>query len=91
MATPNGARALGFDKCGIIKTGMKADIILVNTESLNMTPFHDPVSALIYSVRATDVDTVIVNGEILMKDKQLLTVDEEKVNMKQPGLSSKTI
>ncbi|HQO69095.1 MAG TPA: amidohydrolase [Clostridia bacterium] len=79
MATSNGAKALGFDDCGIIKTGMKADITIVNTDSLNMTPFYDPVSALVYSARAADVDTVLVNGEILMKDKQLTTIDEEKV------------
>ncbi len=89
MATANGARALGFDNCGMIKTGMKADIILVNTESLNMTPFHDPVSALVYSARATDVDTVMVNGEILMKDKQLLTVDEEKVKYEAAGSAAR--
>jgi 5-methylthioadenosine/S-adenosylhomocysteine deaminase len=89
MATANGARALGFDKCGMIKTGMKADIILVDTESLNMTPFHDPVSALVYSVRATDVDTVMVNGEILMKDKQLLTIDEEKVKYEAAGSAAR--
>lgn len=79
MATSSGAKALGFDDCGIIKTGMKADITIVNTDSLNMTPFYDPVSALVYSARAADVDTVLVNGEILMKDKQLTTIDEEKV------------
>jgi 5-methylthioadenosine/S-adenosylhomocysteine deaminase len=58
---------------------MKADIAIVNTDSLNMSPYHDSVSALVYSARATDVDTVLVNGEILMKDRKLLTIDEEKV------------
>ncbi|HOD92853.1 MAG TPA: amidohydrolase [Clostridia bacterium] len=79
MATANGAKALGFDNCGMIKVGMKADIAIVNTDSLNMSPYHDSVSALVYSARATDVDTVLVNGEILMKDRKLLTIDEEKV------------
>ncbi len=79
MATAHGAKALGFDDCGMITTGMKADITIVNTDSLNMTPYHDPVSALVYSAKASDVDTVLVNGEILMKDKQLITIDEEKV------------
>lgn len=79
MATRNGARALGFDDFGIIKTGMKADLIVVNTDSINMTPFHDAASALVYSARATDIDTVMVNGELLMQNKQLLTIDEERV------------
>ncbi|MFA7672354.1 MAG: amidohydrolase [Clostridia bacterium] len=79
MATRNGAKALGFNDTGMIRVGMKCDLMIIDTNSVNMVPFHDPVSALVYSARATDVDTVMVNGEILMQGRELKTIDEEKV------------
>ncbi|MBN2853259.1 MAG: amidohydrolase [Clostridia bacterium] len=79
MATINGAKALGFQKIGMLEVGMKADIILVNTTGLNNTPLNNPVSAIVYSTRGNDVDTVICNGDILMEGRELKTIDEEKV------------
>ncbi len=79
MATASGYRALGFDDAGSIKEGMKADIILVNTDSVHMWPLNDPAAALVYSVQGSDVDTVIVEGKILMENRELKTIDEEKV------------
>ncbi len=84
MATINGARALGLgDEIGSLEAGKKADIILVNlTDALQFTPVHDVLEALVFSARGTDVDTVLVDGQIVVKDKRLMTVDEEKVILK---------
>lgn len=80
MATSGGAFALGLEKdIGIIEVGKKADLILINTRSLNMTPFRNPVSHLVYAAEGADVQTVICNGEVLMKDRQLETIDEVEV------------
>lgn len=89
MATAYGSKALGFDDCGIIKKDMLADLIIVNTDSINMTPYHDPVSALVYSARATDVDTVLVNGEILMQNRELISIDEQKVKFEAAKASKR--
>ena len=89
MATAYGSKALGFDDCGIIKKDMLADLIIVNTDSVNMTPYHDPVSALVYSARATDVDTVLVNGEILMQNRELTSIDEQKVKFEAAKASKR--
>jgi 5-methylthioadenosine/S-adenosylhomocysteine deaminase len=78
MATCNGAKALGIP-AGMIKEGLNADIIIVNMNKPHLVPIHDPVSQLVYAARGSDVCTTIVNGEILMEDNQLLSIDQEKV------------
>ena len=79
MATENGATALGWRECGRIKAGMKADLAILNTEKPHLTPMYNPLASLIYSAQASDVETVLVNGKILMENRELLTIDEEKV------------
>jgi 5-methylthioadenosine/S-adenosylhomocysteine deaminase len=79
MTTVNGAKALGFNDVGLLKEGMKADIIIIDTDNVHMRPLHNPQSSITYSAQGSDVDTVIVNGKVLMKDKELLTIDEEKL------------
>jgi len=79
MATYNGAKALGYDNLGYLKENMKADLILVETDTINNIPLNNPVSAIVYSANGSNVDTVICNGDILMESKILLTIDEEKV------------
>lgn len=80
MAVNNGAKALGFgDEIGEIKTGMKADLIFIDTDRLNYIPENNIISALAYSSNSQDVDTVIVDGKVLMENKELKTIDEEKV------------
>ncbi|MCK5811421.1 MAG: amidohydrolase [Clostridiales bacterium] len=78
MATYNGAKALGFENLGLLKEGMKADLILVDTSCLNNIPLNNPASAIVYSSQGSNVDTVICNGDILMEHRELLTIDEEK-------------
>jgi 5-methylthioadenosine/S-adenosylhomocysteine deaminase len=80
MATREGARALGLeDEIGTVETDKKADLILLNLEKARMTPLHDLERALIYAGRASDVETVIVDGRIVMEGGALTTVDEARV------------
>ncbi len=79
MATANGAAAAGFRESGNLFEGMSADIVLIDTKSAHNTPMLNPVNALVYSTKGSDVDTVIVNGRVLMEKKELKTIDEEKV------------
>lgn len=83
MATINGAKAIGFGaESGSIEEGMKADIILVNTDKPHMYPLNNPFSTIVYSAQASDVDTVIVDGKIVMENRELTTIDEEMVKHK---------
>ncbi len=80
MAVSNGAKALGIqDEVGVIRAGMKADLMIVDTNRVNYIPKNNVVSALAYSSNSLDVETVIVNGKVLMEGGQLKTIDEEKV------------
>ncbi len=80
MATINGAKALGIDnETGSITVGKKADIIIVDMEKPHFYPRFDVVSSLVYAAQASDVCTVICDGRILMRDYQLMTIDEKKV------------
>jgi len=76
LAMRGGARALGLgDRIGALEPGRRADIILIDLQGLHCRPLHDPRAALVYSVRASDVRTVVVDGRVLMRDGRLLTVD----------------
>ena len=79
FATKNAADALSLYNTGELKVGKKADIILLDLNSPSLNPYNNPVSALSYSVNGSEVDTVIIDGKIVMRKKQLLTIDEEKV------------
>ncbi|MFF9780054.1 amidohydrolase [Streptomyces sp. NPDC013978] len=77
MAVRGGARALGLqDRIGALEPGMRADIVLTDLSGPHCRPLHDPRAALVYSARAADVRTVVVDGRVLMRDGRLLTVDE---------------
>jgi len=80
MGVNNGAKALGFgNELGQINSGMKADLIIIDTDRVNYIPENNMISALAYSSNSQDVNTVIVDGKVLMKDHRLNTIDEEKV------------
>lgn len=80
MGTDLGAQTVGLgDSIGKIAPGFKADITLLNMHSLHWYPRHDRISLLTYAAQASDVHTVIVNGEILLSNRTLTTIDEEKV------------
>ncbi|WP_435237551.1 amidohydrolase [Psychromonas sp. PT13] len=80
MATMGAARALHMeDKIGSLEVGKLADIIVIDTKAANMVPVYNPYSALVYSAYPTNVRHAIVDGKILMEDKKVLTVDEDKI------------
>jgi 5-methylthioadenosine/S-adenosylhomocysteine deaminase len=77
MATLGGARALGLEsEIGSLEVGKKADVSIVRMDRLHTNPVSDVISALVYSTQPDDVQTVIVDGQILMRDRKLLTIDE---------------
>jgi 5-methylthioadenosine/S-adenosylhomocysteine deaminase len=79
LATIDGARALGLDsEVGSLEIGKRADVAVVRLDRLHTTPVKDVVSALVYSTEADDVDTVIIDGRLVMKDRKLLTIDERE-------------
>jgi 5-methylthioadenosine/S-adenosylhomocysteine deaminase len=79
MTGPMGARAIGFEGCGTIAAGQKADLIMINLDQANMRPLIDPISQLVYSAGAGNVDTVMVDGQLLMRHREMLTLDEERI------------
>jgi 5-methylthioadenosine/S-adenosylhomocysteine deaminase len=80
MATIRGARALHLENLiGSIETGKRADIAIVDFDALHQTPFYNVYSHLVYASKASDVQTVIVNGKVLMRDKRLLTLNENVI------------
>ena len=81
MGTIKGAEALGLDdKIGSIEVGKKADIILIDTNSANMTPDSTNLSSnIIYSANGSNVDTTICDGKILMENKKLVVLDEQEI------------
>ena len=80
MATIDGARAMGLDgELGSLEVGKRADVAIVRLDRLHTTPTADVVSALVYGAEANDVDTVIIDGRLVMRDQELLTLDEGSV------------
>ena len=80
MATIGGARALGMEReIGSLEPGKRADLIMVSTGSTRQVPMYDPISHLVYVTRGDDVRTTIVEGRILMKDRQVRTLDRAAV------------
>jgi cytosine/adenosine deaminase-related metal-dependent hydrolase len=74
-ATLAGAKALGRDDLGRIAPGAKADLLLWEGESLFMTPLRDPIRNLVYSAQAEDLNTVMIDGELVMRDRKIPGVD----------------
>ena len=80
MATINGAKALGLEEqCGSIETGKRADFIIFDMDKPHLTPVYDPVSTIVYAAHGSDVDTVVIDGQIVMQNRKVLTLDEGAV------------
>ncbi len=80
MATIRGARALHLDSLiGSIEVGKRADIDIVDSDDLNQIPSFNIYSTLVYSTKANDVRSVIINGRIVMLDRRLLTLNENAI------------
>ena len=79
-ATTNAAKALGMEgKLGVVKEGAKADLIFIDLNETSMFPNNNMVSALAYSANGSEVKDVMINGKFVMKDREMLTIDREKV------------
>jgi len=88
MATANGSKAIGFGgETGCIKEGLKADLIILDTDKPHFYPMNDPISAVVYAAQGADVDTVIVDGSIIMEGREFKTVDEERVKFEVAEIS----
>jgi 5-methylthioadenosine/S-adenosylhomocysteine deaminase len=80
IATRGSAKTLGLgDRIGTLAPGYQADIILVDTRGAHWSPPHNLLAGLVYSARASDVDTVMVDGRVILRERRLLTLDKERV------------
>ena len=80
MATIDGAKSLGLDKqVGSLVTGKKADLILVDLRSTHLKPLNEVVSTLVYCANGADVETVIVDGKIVVQNRRMRSVDEKRL------------
>ncbi len=76
----SGRQGVGLEKqIGSLEAGKRGDLAVVSMSSARLTPIYDPVSHLVYAARGDDVRTVLVNGRVLMRDRQMLTLDEPAV------------
>ncbi len=79
MATCRGAKVLGMEKfVGSLRPGMKADITIVDLNKPHLTPIYHEYSHVVYAATGADVETVLINGNVVMRDRKLLTIDEEE-------------
>ena len=86
MATIDGAHALGLGSvCGTVEAGKRADLILVDIRKPHFQPVNDLVSQLVHCAKATDVDTVVVDGKVLMRGRQCTLLDEHEVLQRARG------
>jgi 5-methylthioadenosine/S-adenosylhomocysteine deaminase len=90
MATIDGARALGLEaQLGSLEAGKRADVISVSMTAARQTPMYDPLSHLVYVTRGDDVKTTIVNGQVLMRDRRVMTLNEAAVLSEARALAEK--
>jgi len=79
LATDSGARILGLgDLVGRLTPGRKADLIVLNLDQPHLTPLYDPFSQVVYAAMGSDVDTVMVDGRLLVQGRRLLAFDLEE-------------
>ena len=92
LATIRGAQALHLEKeIGSLEVGKRADILLIDRDTLNQIPLYNIYSDLVYATKGSDVQTVIINGRIVMRDRRLLTLNENSVKSDARSLRDKII
>ena len=80
MATIGGAKVLGADQItGSLEAGKAADLIIIPLDKPHLQPIYNIYSTLVFSLHSSDIDTVMINGKIVMKDRKILTLDEESL------------
>ncbi|OAE33204.1 hypothetical protein AXG93_3105s1110 [Marchantia polymorpha subsp. ruderalis] len=92
MATINGAKSvLQGQSIGSLEVGKKADLIVVNPDKWTMIPLHDPISSMVYCMRTENISSVMCNGNWIMRDQKILTVDEALVMANAKNAAMKLI
>src|SRR5687768_15548420 len=92
LATIRSAAALHLEKeIGSLEAGKRADILIIDRDTLNQIPLYNIYSDLVYATKASDVQTVIINGRIVMRDRRLLTLNETTVKTEARALRDKII
>lgn len=89
MGTVDGAKCLGYDDLGALDEGKLADIILIDRSGYHWKPRFNSISLAVYTGNSMDVDTVIVNGRLLMRGKELLTIDKEQLDFETERVTKK--
>ena len=89
MSTINGAKAQKRNNTGVIKVGYQADLILLDFEQPHLQPIYDEMASIIYSAQSSDICMTMVDGKILYKDGELITLDLEKIIYKVKSFSAK--
>ena len=80
MATIDGARALHMEKeIGSLETGKKADLIVLTLDAPNAVPMYDVYSQIVYALKASDVETVVIGGRVVMRGRRVLMLKEEEI------------
>ena len=92
LATIGGAQALHLDKeIGSLEIGKRADILIIDRDTLNQIPLYNIYSDLVYATKGSDVQTVIINGRVVMRDRRLLTLNETTIKTEARALRDKII
>ncbi len=92
LATIGGAQALHMEKdIGSLETGKRADLVIIDRDTLNQIPLYNIYSDLVYATKAADVQTVVINGRIVMRDRRLLTLNELTIKNEARALRDKII
>ena len=90
MATRGGAEAIGMgESIGSLEVGKRADIIQVSFDDVHFVPTYDVISHLVYVADEQDVTTVVVDGNVLMKDRGILTIDTDRVRTEATALAAR--
>ena len=94
MATINGAKcALLENEIGSLEIGKKADLIILNPNTIHSLPLHDPIANIVYTMSSENVESTMCNGKWLMKDREVLVLNEreliEKLNRKSKDIKNK--
>jgi 5-methylthioadenosine/S-adenosylhomocysteine deaminase len=90
MATRGGAEAIGLgDEIGSLEVGYKADLIQVAFDDVHHVPTYDVISHLVYVNDEQDVASVVIDGRLVMRDRELLTIDTERVAREARALAAR--
>ena len=80
MSTIEGAKVLGMDnQIGTLEVGKKADMIFIKNDKLHLCPENDVCANIVYSANGADVDTVIIDGKVIMQNRKMINIDEKQV------------